>query len=226
MNDPGATPLRIDGIPNLEPRRTVPESITTVFAKVQPILVRVVRRRLPEYLRSKVNPSDLVQDVLFRLHLSGVTLKDKDEKWRLRLLFRGVRFRVSNVIRYFDKAGRLPDGSEQSYESLIESGQFDGVASPSPSKRPSEVLCLKESIVALKASISKLEPLDRQIVTLNALEFVEFSEIARRLGLSERTVRNRFRKSLKRLRTQLSVFDPDRSDVPFPRRSENQESGS
>jgi RNA polymerase sigma-70 factor (ECF subfamily) len=172
-------------------------------------LRRMVAARLDRRLSARLDPSDVVQDVLAcaARHLDEY-LRDRplpfypwlrQFAWeRLCKLHRHHIHAMRRSINREELDMPLPDESaRQLAHRLLASGT-------SPSRR----LIRQEQREQVRAALAELAPRDREILVMRHLEQMETPEIAAALGITERAVRNRQFRALMRLRTLLEGDEP------------------
>lgn len=162
-----------------------------------PALHRIADGRLPEVLRRRVGPEDVVQSAcrtfLRRARGGEFHLADGEALWRLlcAITLTKVREQARFHLRRKRALGREvpslpadPDGSGVGYQP----------AAPDPD--PAEAAAFAEQFEQLMHS---LDPEERQVVDLKLQEYTA-GQVADRMGCSERTVR----RILERVRRRLA----------------------
>ena len=104
---------------------------------------------------------------------------------------RNDRYRPVQKTVYLDKTIKNNSGSSYTVGDIIYKSLVD------KSETPETVLLRKELYLKL---IKFLEALDFEIVILRAIDIRTYSEIAKELGLSDKTVKSHYKKSIERLR--------------------------
>jgi RNA polymerase sigma-70 factor, ECF subfamily len=172
-----------------------------LFARHQDFLRRFVEMRIDPKLRSRVDPSDVVQET----HLEAFArLEDylAREPMPFRLWLRQTAFErmlklrrqhLAAARRTVDREEHLPDRS-----SVMLAQHFLGHDS-TPSKRAVR----KEDALRVQEALAELAESDREIVLMRNLEGLSHAEIACVLGIDEAASRKRYGRSLLRLRKVL-----------------------
>lgn len=167
-------------------------------------LLALARRRLAPELRAKASPSDLAQDACLLAHRNLDQFRGSTDAefraWLAQILDSVLR---DYRRRFLDAAKRslaaevpLDHGSRARLLSLLADG------SPSPSSDAAR----RESAAALRDAIAKLPEDERQVLLCRVVEDLSFADVARRLGLSERTAHRTFGRAICKL--QLQLRDP------------------
>ncbi len=151
---------------------------------------RIIRFRLDQKLRPKLDSVDVVQDALI-LALGG--LQDftyRDEGDFLRWLSRIAENKLRDIFDKFHTDKRdihreIPFKQEgESTESC-----FVGTAGPIGTTTPSVIMCRKEALDRLEKALDELKPEYKEVVMLKRIEGLSHAEIAERLDKNTGAVR-------------------------------------
>ncbi|MBM4092534.1 MAG: sigma-70 family RNA polymerase sigma factor, partial [Planctomycetes bacterium] len=170
-------------------------------ARHRPYIHQAVSWRIDSKLRSRVDPSDVVQETL--LHASrGLARYLHDVPLPFRLWLRRIaqdrllmarRQHVDAAKRTVLRELPLPNGSSQLLgEQLLSTGDS-----------PSQQLARKEMARKVRQAVSRLPEADSEIVILVSFEGLNSQEAALVLGMPPATVRRRYGRALVRLRELL-----------------------
>ena len=151
---------------------------------------RIIRLRLGQQLRPKLDSVDIVQDALV-LALGG--LKDftyKNEGDFLRWLSKIAENRLRDILDEFH-AGKRDVNKEIPFkkEGRGTEGGSLGAAGPVGNTTPSVIVGKKEALDRLEQALDELKPKYKEIIVLKKLEGLSHAEIARRLGKNTGAVR-------------------------------------
>ncbi len=151
---------------------------------------RIIRLRLDQKLRPKLDSVDVVQDALI-LALGG--LKDftyRNEGDFLRWLSRIAENRLRDIFDKFhaDKRDIHKEIPFKKEERSAEGG-FVGAAEPIGKTTPSVIMIKKEALDRLEKALDELKPEHKEVVVLKRIEGLSHAEIARRLGKNAGAVR-------------------------------------
>ncbi len=142
-------------------------------------LLQVARRQLPERIRGRLDPEDIVQSVFRsffgRLKGGEFSFEDSHDMWRLLTVM--TFHKVQNSIKHHQR-GRRDVRREKSSEDDKEA------AIPEPTPGPEDVAILYECLERL---LGDLPDEYRAIVTLR-LEGHTIAEVAKKVSYSQRTV--------------------------------------
>ena len=112
---------------------------------------------------------------------------------------RNDRYRPVQKTVYLDKTIKNNSGSSYTVGDIIYKSLVD------KSETPEKILLRKELYLKL---IKFLGALDFEIVILRAIDIRTYSEIAKELGLSDKTVKSHYKKSIERLRNFAYLIKP------------------
>ena len=151
---------------------------------------RIIRFRLDQKLRPKLDSVDVVQDALI-LAMDG--LKDftyKNEGDFLRWLSKIAENRLRDILDKFHADKRdihreIPFREEGSSTD----GGFIGAAGPVANTTPSVVVCKKEALDRLEKALDELKPQYKEVIVLKRIEGLSHAEIAERLDKNTGAVR-------------------------------------
>jgi RNA polymerase sigma-70 factor (ECF subfamily) len=162
----------------------------------------IVRLRMGEELRSKLESMDMVQDVLLSALKDLRDFRYQDEgdflRWLSRIAENRLRDNVDKLhadkrdIRKevrFDNYGPRTEG-----RSFGERGQVD-------STTPSVIMSRKEELDELARAIEELKPEYKEVIVLTKIEGLSYKEISNRLGKSDEAVRKLFTRAMAALTT-------------------------
>jgi RNA polymerase sigma-70 factor (ECF subfamily) len=138
----------------------------------------------------KDEAKDLVQEVMITLWRRRKDIFTFEDGEIGRYLFTAVKYRV--ISHYAYSAARIRN-----------SDLFDGSGDPVSSNS----LEAKELGAFIESEVNRLPARMRQIFRMSREDDFSIAEIARRLGLSEQTVKNQLTEALKRLRIAIKSHD-------------------
>lgn len=151
---------------------------------------RIIRLRLDQKLRPKLDSVDVVQDALI-LALGG--LKDftyRNEGDFLRWLSRIAENKLRDILDkfYADKRDIRKEIPFRKEGGSTEGG-FVGAAEPISTTTPSVIMRKKEALDRLEKALDELKPEHKEVIVLKRIEGLSHAEIADRLGKNAGAVR-------------------------------------
>lgn len=169
-------------------------------------LRRLIAARMDRVVQSRVDASDIVQDVMIEANRRlGDYLANPSMPFRLWLRHMARDRLIDAHRRHRVAASRSVDREV----SIHESGPRDGVAPDVVDQvvdrglTPAAAATWEELQRRFSAAVEKLEESDRQIVLLKHFEHLSTSEAAELLGLSKPAAGMRYLRAMRRLRVLL-----------------------
>jgi RNA polymerase sigma-70 factor (ECF subfamily) len=150
-------------------------------------------------LRTRLDPSDLVQDAYLEAHRDFPRFTGSTERALLAWLRRILARNVVDHARH-RQAGIRNQGRQVSLESLLEQASLslqDALAAPATS--PSSAAARGERALRLAEALAGLPRDYREVIILRNLEGLRFQEVAARMGRSAGAVRMLWARALERL---------------------------
>ena len=162
-------------------------SYDELFSRYYPRILRFASR----YIKDTMQAEELCMDMMFNLWVKRgqLTIKGTFSNY----LFRAVR---NSVISYFRKELPATLGLEEVKEECQVGRSSD------------YRLISEEARDVYYAALKKLSPRRRQVFILNRYEHLSYSEIARKLNLSENSVENYMVAALDGLRVNMKEYFP------------------
>ena len=187
-------------------RRGDPDAVGQVLLTYRDQLKRVVNSRLDTRLRSRMDESDVVNDVL-AVACESLPAWLSDEKPLYACLHRLVRNRLSAIYRDQVVAQKRSVEKETplgiSNESMLQLCRRLGARGDTPSRDAVQ----REMQQRLRRELDALPELDREVIVLRTLEGTPAREVAAVLGVTESAIRMRHLRALERLRTAMAESD-------------------
>lgn len=169
-------------------------------------LLVLARFQVPERLRSRVDASDLVQDVLLQAHRDAEQFRGTTEEQLLGWLRKMLAYRISNVLRHYLATQRRNARREQSLESEMSRATApvdDGLLADDTS--PSERASWRERSRLVANAIERLSPDQREVIRLHHAQGLTMVEIAQRMNRSLDAVRKLWSRAVASLRREIGA---------------------
>ena len=167
-------------------------------------LTLLVRARLGADLRSKVDPSDVVQATFMDAHRQFSTLRGSSEgeltAW-LRTILAGQLALV--MRRFLGTAARDVRLERQIERDLGNSSRALNLGLVADGSTPSQGAVRRERAVLLAEALDRLPDDYREVVVLRHVENLPFAEVAARMGRSGDSVQKLWVRSLGRMRKAM-----------------------
>jgi RNA polymerase sigma-70 factor (ECF subfamily) len=186
------------------------QALLALFTCHRERLKHIIRLRIDDRLRRRVDPSDVLQEAFLDIarraadYLAAPTLPPfLWFRWiageKLLVLHRrhlGARMRDAGLEVSIHKGG-LPHASSASLAAML----LGRLTSPTRAARRAEVQR------KIQDALDGMDSLDREIITLRHFEELSNAEVAKVLDLSKTAASNRYIRALKRLKDSLGGVD-------------------
>jgi RNA polymerase sigma-70 factor (ECF subfamily) len=179
------------------------EAFGHLLAQYENYLRLMARALTGATLKSRVDPSDLVQDAFLEAHRDFPVFAGATEGELLAWLRRILARNLADSARH-QKAALRDHRRQQSLESLLEKSS-DSVqqALAATASTASSVASRRERAVLLADALETLPDDYREVVILRNLEGLRFTEVAARMGRSSGAVRMLWARAIERLSESL-----------------------
>lgn len=191
-----------------EARSGSAQSLGRLIDACRAYLLAIANQELPEALRAKIGPSDLVQDSCLEAQ-QGFGQFNGRTREELFAWLRGILvFNISNARRHFLETEKRQAGLEVS---LNDSKGQDGspwrlsTGLPSPSQ---EAIANEEQVLVEKA-LARLPEHLREAVLLRNREHLSFAEIGERMGRTSEAARKLWARGIEKLQQELKAVRSD-----------------
>ena len=163
----------------------------------------LARLHLPLRLRSKLDPSDVVQQTLLKAHQNLDQFRGQNEAELAAWLQRILANTLTDALREFGGAKR-DVALERSLEEAVaaSSARLEALLRPDPSS-PSALAMWQEEFLCLAEALARLPNDQRTVVELHHLQGCSVADIGEQLDRTEAAVAGLLRRGLKKLRELL-----------------------
>jgi RNA polymerase sigma-70 factor (ECF subfamily) len=182
-------------------------ALNELFARHRGRLRRMVQMRLDWRLHGRIDASDVVQDA----YLEAARRLDGYLQEPAMPLFLWLRFLVGErvVILHRHHLGvKMRDARREVslYREAMPEASSAALAAQLLGRHtsPSEAAVRAERIIRLQEAVNRLDPLDREVLSLRHFEQLSRAETAQVLGIEEAAAAKRYVRALKRLRDTLA----------------------
>ncbi len=191
------------GVPQTEEQ--VKELITRMFNEHHDRLLRMIEVRLPNELRSRIDPNDVLQDAFieaFRQMSSGVSAPKASSLVWLRLI---VGQQIITLYRHYVKTQKRDVGKERSL--TPQRASMDTTSTSiflaSQLSSPSVAAQRRELQEKIRKRLEELDPKDREIISLRHFEQLTNRETAEELGIAPNVASVVYLRALKKFKAAL-----------------------
>ena len=176
-----------------EARAGVGEQLGRLLQLYRNYLAILAATQVNSRLRSRVSPSDIVQETMLAAHRDFRDFRGETEREFIAWLRQILIHTIHHMVELHFRAKRRDIRREISIEQL--SRRFDesavsfacGFVDPGPS--PSAAARRREAAVLLADQLSQLRPQYREVIVLRNLQGLSFEEVGRRMNRSNSAVR-------------------------------------
>lgn len=172
-------------------------AVHELIANHVPAVYEMVRARLGDGLRQKLDSGDVVQDAILEFLRHGPAVPPVDSTHLRALLARIVCNTICDRSKWF-QAARRRMGSERGLTST------QGAALPANAPDPVAQAARTEMAARLRLSMELLSEVDRRVVVLREWQGLPFAQIADELGGNEEAARGAYRRAMERLRARMA----------------------
>ena len=178
-----------------------------LFERYRHYLQALARAQLGRHLRTKCDPSDLVQQTLLEAHRDFAAFQGEHEPELLAWLRRILAHNLFNEARHF--GARQRDAAREVSLEQVQAGVDRSsvalgrcLAAGGPS--PSQLAAKRESAVRLADALARLPEDYQTVLLLRVFEELPADEVARRMGRSAGAVRMLQMRALAALKEQMA----------------------
>jgi RNA polymerase sigma-70 factor (ECF subfamily) len=182
-------------------------ALNDLFARHRERLRRMVQMRLDWRLHGRIDASDVIQDAYLEAarRLDGY-LQEPDMP-----LFLWLRFLVGErlmILHRHHLGAKMRDARREVslYREAMPEASSAALAAQLMGQHtsPSEAAVRAERVLRLQEAVNRLDPLDREVLSLRHFEQLSRAETAQVLGIEEAAAAKRYIRALKRLKDTLA----------------------
>jgi RNA polymerase sigma-70 factor (ECF subfamily) len=175
----------------------------TMLERFRDYLRLLARAQLPAQVRSKIDPSDLVQQTLLRAYQGLEAFRGRSAAEQAAWLRQILAHNLANAVRDLTR-DRRDVGLERSLEaSLNESSSRLENWLAADQSSPSQQAARNEQLLRLASGLDRLPDDQREALLLKHMQGLSLAEIGERLGRTRAAVASLLRRGLKGLREHL-----------------------
>jgi RNA polymerase sigma-70 factor (ECF subfamily) len=182
-------------------------ALNELFARHRERLRRMVQMRLDVRLLGRIDASDVIQDAYLEAarRLDGYLQEPRIP------LFLWLRFLVGErliILHRHHLGAKMRDARREVslYREAMPEASSAALAAQLLGQHtsPSEAAVRAERILRLQEAVNRLDPLDREVLSLRHFEQLSRAETAQVLGIEEAAAAKRYIRALKRLKDTLA----------------------
>jgi RNA polymerase sigma-70 factor, ECF subfamily len=187
------------------------EAMGLLFERYQPYLYLLAQRRLSPRIRTRVDPSDIVQQTLLEAQRDLTSFRGGAEEELLAWMRGILQHNVQQTVERHWQAKKRSVQQERSLNEPLDGGQELHKLLAAEQSSPSQRAMRGEASVQLAWAICKLPEDQREAVRLRHLEGYSLKQLAETMGRSEVAVAGLIKRGLQGLREQLHTEDSERN---------------
>jgi RNA polymerase sigma-70 factor (ECF subfamily) len=178
-----------------------------IFARHRARLRRMVEMRLDQRLQARLDASDVIQDAYLDV-MARLDAYLRDPKVPLFLWLRlVVGERLMKLHRHHLGTQMRDAGLEVSlYRGALPAASSAALAAQLLGRHtsPTQAAVRAERLLRLQEALNRLDPMDREVLSLRHFEELNRAETAQVLGIAESAAAKRYLRALKRLKEALA----------------------
>lgn len=164
----------------------------------------MARAHVENWLRAKVDASDLVQQTLLEAYRDFGRFHGASEGEWLGWLRRILAHNAADFVRQYYQTDKRQARREIPLGGPFDSGALPGLAELSDGgESPSECLLRKERELQLADALARLSPDHRDVILLRNLQRLPFEEVAERMGRSRPATQMLWMRAMRKLQEAL-----------------------
>jgi RNA polymerase sigma-70 factor (ECF subfamily) len=180
------------------------QALDRLFGACRHYLSVLAQTELGNRLRSKVDPSDLVQQTLLEAYKGFDGFHGASEAEWLAWLRGILGHNAADFARYYRDAGKRQIEREVRFAAEGADSSISGIMEPGDGgERPSEQLIREERELQLAEAISRLDEDQRTVIVLRNLQRLPFDEVAAQMGRSRPAAQMLWMRAVRKLQTLL-----------------------
>jgi RNA polymerase sigma-70 factor (ECF subfamily) len=169
-------------------------------------LALLARLQISRRLQGKIDPADVVQDVMLEAHRNLAMFRGAAEGEFIAWLRRILSDRLTNLVRHYQGTKRRDVRLEREIAAAVDdSSRVLDSALASRQSSPSEQAARCEQAVLLADALDQLPDDQREVLVLRHLEELTFPEVAERMNRTVDSVKGLWTRGLDRLRRILNA---------------------
>jgi RNA polymerase sigma-70 factor (ECF subfamily) len=180
------------------------ESLGELLQLYRNYLTILATTQFDQRLRQRLNPSDLVQEMMLAAHNDFSKFRGTTEReflaWLRQILINCLHHAIETHLKAKIRDVRREVSLEQVSQAMDQSVAYLGQTLAARGPSPSGILQHREGVAAFADQLAKLRPQYREVVVLRNLQGLPFDEIAERLECKPGTVRMWWLRAIEKLK--------------------------
>lgn len=197
-------------------RNGKPEDLDRLFAACRNYLTFVARAQVENWMQSKVDASDLVQQTLLEAHRDFSRFEGKTEGEWLAWLKRILSHNTGDFVRQFRGTSKRQINREVPLARPRDDSKMVGAPEPAADvESPSQFLVRQELELQVADALATLTDDHQQVIILRNLQRLPFDEVARQMNRSRPAAQMLWLRAIRKLQEAVETGQPAQSDDDY-----------
>lgn len=183
-------------------RAGCPKSLGKVFEAMRGQLLMLADRELPEAVRAKIGPSDLVQETAIDMQQNFTQFRGKTAEECFAWLRTILRNNVVDAVRHYERSQKR-DAAREIRLADRPSSSSGREPLPACTRLPDGSAIRREDVAAVTRALATLPPEHREVIEMRYWQGLSFVEIGIRLNRSADAVRKTWYRAVENLEAAL-----------------------
>lgn len=182
-------------------RQGDPDGRDRLFAACRHYLQVVASAQVDDWMRAKVDSSDLVQLTLLEAHRDFARFEGQTTAEWLAWLRRIMAHNAADAVRHYRGAAKRQARREISLDQNVDDEGQGRIDPPAADPTPSAQFALRDSELRVAAALAELSEDHRQVIMLRNLQRLPFDEVARRMERTRPAAQMLWMRAIKKLQS-------------------------
>ena len=163
----------------------------------------VARCQVENWLRVKVDASDLVQQTMLEAHRDFNGFQGSSEKEWLAWLRKILSHNAADFVRHYRGTAKRQAGREVRFRDPADTLSRGAPEPAAPGATPSQEFLRLDNELRMTAALANLPPDYQEVIVLRNLQRLPFNDVAERMGRSRPAVQMLWMRAIKKLQEAL-----------------------
>ena len=163
----------------------------------------VARCQVENWLRVKVDASDLVQQTMLEAHRDFNGFQGSSEKEWLAWLRKILSHNAADFVRHYRGTAKRQAGREVRFRDPADTLSRGAPEPAAPGATPSQEFLRLDNELRMTAALANLLPDYQEVIVLRNLQRLPFNDVAERMGRSRPAVQMLWMRAIKKLQEAL-----------------------
>jgi RNA polymerase sigma-70 factor (ECF subfamily) len=178
-----------------------------LFAACRGYLQMVAHAQVDDWMRAKVDSSDLVQQTLLEAHRDFARFEGRTTAEWLAWLKRIMAHNAADAVRHYRGTAKRQARRELSLDQHADEDGNGRIDPAADDPTPSQEFLVRDTELRVAAALAQLTDDHRRVIVLRNLQRLPFDEVAQRLGRTRPAAQMLWMRAVKKLQEQLAECD-------------------